>query len=212
MIVKSMPVGLLQCNCTILGCEKTREAIVVDPGGDPERILETLKELDLRPVKILHTHAHFDHMHGTQALQEARELETYLHPGDTFLVEGYSKQPELVGLPFELGPAPRIDTDLEGSETLRFGEQGALVVHTPGHTPGSCCFTLSTPEGLLLLSGDTLFQSGIGRTDFPGGNHDQLMGSIRDRLLCLDDNTRVITGHGPETTIARERAQNPFLR
>lgn len=212
MIVKSFPVGLLQCNCTILGCERTREALVIDPGGEPERILEELEELDLKPVKILHTHAHFDHMHGTSALQTARELETFLHAGDTFLVEGYSQQPKLVGLPFDLGPAPRIDSGLEGSQTLRFGEEAALVLHTPGHTPGSCCFTVPLEDRLLLLSGDTLFRDGVGRTDFPGGSYEQLMGSIRDRLLALEDTTRVITGHGPETTIERERRQNPFLQ
>jgi glyoxylase-like metal-dependent hydrolase (beta-lactamase superfamily II) len=111
-----------------------------------------------------------------------------------------------------LGPAPRIDTDLEHQQTLRFGEQATLVLHTPGHTPGSVCFSLKTPDGMLLLAGDTLFRMSVGRTDFPGGDADQLQGSIRDQILSLDDDTRVITGHGPETTVGFERRANPFLR
>lgn len=212
MIVESFPVGLLQCNCTILGCEKTREAIVVDPGGDVERIQARLRAHGLRVVKIIHTHAHFDHVHGTHDLQEATGAETLLHSGDDFLIQGYREQPRLVGMMFDTGPAPRIDGGLEAGSTIPFGEAGTLVLHTPGHTPGSCCFSLKTDEGHLLLSGDTLFRMGVGRTDFPGGSYDQLQGSIRDHILTLDAATRVIPGHGAETTIAFERANNPFLQ
>lgn len=212
MIIESFPVGMLQCNCTILGCEKTREAIVVDPGGDVERIQARLEAHGLRVVKIIHTHAHFDHVHGTRQLQGATGAETLLHPGDTYLIDGYREQPRMVGFHFDTGPPPRIDGGLEGGETLSFGEAGTLVLHTPGHTPGSCCFSLETGDGQLLLSGDTLFRGSVGRTDFPGGDSDQLQGSIRDHILGLDQRTRVIPGHGIETTIAYERAHNPFLR
>lgn len=212
MIVESFPVGMLQCNCTIVACEKTREAIVVDPGGEVERILATCKERDLKVVKIVHTHAHFDHVQGTKELQEATGAETLLHPGDGYLIEGYRQQPLMVGMMFDTGPPPRIDGDLEAGQDLRFGEQASLVLHTPGHTPGSCCFSLMTPEGMLLLSGDTLFNLGVGRTDFPGGDSDQLQTSIRSQLLTLEGSTRVIPGHGPETTIEVERRQNPFLQ
>lgn len=212
MIVKSFPVGMLQCNCTIVACEKTKEAIVVDPGGEPERILDLLRRMDLRAVGIVHTHAHFDHIHGTRAVQDAAGCSTYLHPGDTFLVDGFREQPALVGLRFDTGPAPRIDAALEHGQTLSFGDEHSLVLHTPGHTPGSVCFSLKTPDGMLLLSGDTLFRASVGRTDFPGGSFEQLQSSIRDRLLPLDPDTRVIPGHGPETTLRFERANNPFLR
>ncbi len=212
MIVHAMPVGLLQCNCTIIGCPKTREAIVVDPGGDVETILEVVARHDLRVVKVLHTHAHFDHCAGTEDLRHKTGAEALLHPGDQFLVDHFARQGELVGLPMDLGPGPTLDGALEDGQTVRFGEGSSLVLHTPGHTPGSVCFSLRTPDGMLLLSGDTLFQMGVGRTDFPGGSWDQLQASIRDRLFALEDATRVIPGHGPETTIGNERRNNPFLR
>jgi glyoxylase-like metal-dependent hydrolase (beta-lactamase superfamily II) len=212
MIVKSFPVGLLQCNCTIVACPKTKQAIVVDPGGEEEKILAELKARDLTVVQIIHTHAHFDHVGATRAVQAATGAEVLLHPGDTYLIETFREQPKMVGLPIDLGEAPTIDRELEHMQTLEFGEQHTLVLHTPGHTPGSVCFSLKTDEGMLLLSGDTLFKMGIGRTDFPGGNSDQLLGSIQDRILGLDDDTRVIPGHGPETTVGFERRSNPFLR
>lgn len=211
MIVVSMPVGLLQCNCTILGCPKTREAVVVDPGGDVETILGVVAELDLKVVKIVHTHAHFDHVHGTEALRVKTGAETLLHSGDQFLIDGFSRQGEMVGLMLDLGPGPQIDGQLDEGQELRFGEAASLVLHTPGHTPGSVCFTAQTPDGPLLLSGDTLFKLGIGRTDFPGGDYGLLQASIRDRLLPMEGGTRVIPGHGPETTLDYERANNPFL-
>ncbi|MGE0712295.1 MAG: MBL fold metallo-hydrolase [Planctomycetota bacterium] len=203
---------MLQCNCTILGCERTGEAIVVDPGGDVERIAAALAARGLRAVKIVHTHAHFDHIGGTGELRAQTGAETLLHPGDTFLVEGFSAQARMIGIPLDLGPGPTIDTPLEGGLELRFGHEVSLTLHTPGHTPGSCSFSLKTPDGMLLLSGDTLFNQGIGRTDFPGGDYDQLQTSIRSQLLTLDGATRVIPGHGPETTIDAERRLNPFLR
>lgn len=207
-----MPVGLLQCNCTILGCPTTKEAVVVDPGGEPERILAEVEALGLKVVRVIHTHAHFDHVHGTQAVQDATGAETLLHPGDQYLIDGFREQPKMVGMMFDTGPPPRIDAELAAGQTIRFGEGAALCLHTPGHTPGSVCFSLKTRDGMLLLSGDTLFNMGVGRTDFPGGDHQALQTSIREQLLVLDDETRVIPGHGPETTIATERRANPFLR
>jgi len=212
MIVETFPVGLLQCNCVIVGCPTTREAVVVDPGGDPDRVLEAVERHGLRVVKVVHTHAHFDHVGGTAEVRERTGAETLLHPGDDALIDHYNVQPKLVGLDLQLGPGPTIDGALEDGQTVRFGEAATLVLHTPGHTPGSVCFSLATPDGMLLLSGDTLFRLGVGRTDFPGGSADQLQASIRDRLLPLDERTRVIPGHGPETTIGFERLNNPFLR
>lgn len=213
MIVESFPVGLLQCNCTILGCPRTREAIVFDPGGDVERILAALGRHGLRARAIAHTHAHFDHVGGTAELQAATGAEVLLHPGDRFLMDDLAAQLTWVGLPrLDLGPAPRVDAELGHDQSLSFGDQGARVIHSPGHTPGSCCFSLATPDGALLLAGDTLFRGSVGRTDFPGGDADALLTSIEERLLVLDERTRVITGHGPETTIGWERRHNPFLR
>jgi len=213
VIVETHPVGLLQCNCTIVGCPQTREAIVVDPGGDAPLILERVAALGLKVVRIVHTHAHFDHVMGTRELQEATGAPVDLHPDEHFLYDDLAAQLALVGLPpaIEIPAAPPVDHHLEDGETLRFGEAGTLVIHSPGHTPGSCCFSLPTADGLLLLAGDTLFRGSVGRTDFPRGSFDALQASIRDRLLPLDDATRVIPGHGPETSIGLERRQNPFL-
>lgn len=214
MIVESFPVGFLQCNCTIVGCPRTRQALVVDPGGDVPLIEETLARHGLRVAAIVHTHAHFDHVAGTGELARKTGAPVLLHPGDRFLWDDLAGQLGWVGLrgAFPIPPAPPPDQELSAGQTVRFGEQGTLVLHTPGHTPGSVCFSLGTPEGLLLLSGDTLFAGSIGRTDFPGGDHEQLLTSIHERLLPLEDSTRVIPGHGPATTIGAERRQNPFLR
>lgn len=212
MIVHTQPVGLLQCNCTILGCPKTRQAIVVDPGGDVEDLLAVLARHELKVAAIVHTHAHFDHCAGTEALRVKTGASAWLHPGDQFLVDHFARQGELVGIPLDLGPGPTIDDPLEDGQTIPFGAAASLVIHTPGHTPGSVCFSVQTPDGMLLLSGDTLFQMGVGRTDFPGGSWEQLQASIRERLFTLEDATRVIPGHGPETTIGAERRDNPFLR
>ena len=212
MIVESMPVGFLQCNCTIVGCPKTRQALVFDPGGDVPAILAALERHGLSVAAIVHTHAHFDHVGGTGELQRSTGAKVCLHPGDRFLWDDLSGQLGWVGLRgIPIPPAPPVDQELAHGDTLRFGEQGSLVIHTPGHTPGSVCFSVACPEGMLLLSGDTLFAGGIGRTDFPGGDTGQIMASLHDRVLALDDRTRVIPGHGPETTIGRERRSNPFL-
>jgi hydroxyacylglutathione hydrolase len=213
VIIESFPVGPLQCNCTILGCPRTQEALVVDPGGDAPRILESLKRHGLRCVAIAHTHAHFDHVMATGELQEATGARVSLHPEDAFLYDDLAAQLTWVGMPrMPIPPAPPVDAPLEDKQELVFGESSSLVIHSPGHTPGSVCFSCRVDDRMLLLSGDSLFRQGIGRTDFPGGDHDQLQASIRERLLVLDGETRVIPGHGPETTIEFERHSNPFLR
>jgi hydroxyacylglutathione hydrolase len=215
MIVETLPVGMLQCNCTILGCEDTKEAIVVDPGGDIDRITEILKHHDLTVKKIIHTHAHIDHVWGTAELHEKVGGEVSLHPGDVFLYENLEMQGNMLGI-----PAPtttEIKSELKDNELLKFGNGYALVLHTPGHTPGSVCFCVrrkansDNSEEQILLSGDTLFRRGIGRTDLWGGDQNQIFESIKDRLFSLEDDTRVIPGHGPETHIGEERTNNPFL-
>lgn len=210
MIVKSFPVGLLQCNCTVLGDPSTREAIVVDPGDDIARVLGALREDGLTCRAILNTHTHLDHVGANQALKEATGARLMLHEADLPLYDNLDVQAAMLG---GILPAPRragVDEHIAQGDQVKAGGLVAEVLHTPGHTPGSLCFHL---EGAipLLLSGDTLFAGGIGRTDLWGGDYDQEIASIRTRLLGLDDHTRVIPGHGPETTIGLERRRNPFL-
>lgn len=215
MILECFPVGPLQCNCAIIACEKTKTAMVMDPGGDVDRIVEVLEHHDLKLNYIIHTHAHIDHVLGTRELQQRCGGVIALHPGDRFLYENLEMQALMLGIPAK--PVSPIEHDLDHMESLSFGEEYALVLHTPGHTPGSVCFSLKrqnpsgSAEEMLLLSGDTLFKRGIGRTDLPGGDGSQIMSSIRQRLLTLDDDTLVIPGHGPATHIGEERAKNPFL-
>ena len=211
MLVETVPVGVLGCNCTIVACDETREAIVVDPGGDADKILDVVRANRLEVKQVLHTHAHFDHVLGTRDVKEGTGARIRLHPGDDFLYQSLAMQASWLGMRVEKDVLP-VDEPLRHQETITFGKTGTLVLHTPGHTPGSCCFSLRTEKGMLLLSGDTLFQNSVGRTDLPGGDQDTLFDSIRRELLPLDDETRVICGHGPETTIARERRKNPFLR
>ena len=210
MLVETFPVGMLACNCTIVACERTREAIVVDPGGDAPRILDFVKANGLAVRRVIHTHAHFDHVLGTKEVHDATGARVGLHPGDAFLYDNLAMQASWLGLTVR-ERAPAVSDALDDGQTLAFGDDAALVIHTPGHTPGSCCFSLRTREGMLLLSGDTLFRGSIGRTDLPGGDSERIMESLRSRILPLDDDTRVIPGHGPETRIGFERKKNPFL-
>ncbi|MBU6428456.1 MAG: MBL fold metallo-hydrolase [Cyanobacteria bacterium REEB65] len=208
MIVETFPVGALACNCTILGCERTRRAIVVDPGDDPERILARLQALRLEPVAAFHTHAHFDHLMATRALKEALGPEILLHRDDLPLYDNLQRQVAMFGMRAD-DPLP-VDRFVAHDEDLAWGEGSGTVIHTPGHTPGSVC--LHVPELGLLLAGDTLFMRGVGRTDLWGGSFERLEESIRDRLYVLPPETTVIAGHGPATTIGAERSQNPFVR
>jgi glyoxylase-like metal-dependent hydrolase (beta-lactamase superfamily II) len=211
VLVETFPVGMLQCNCTVLACERTREAIVVDPGGDADRILDVVRSNGLTVKHVIHTHAHFDHVLGTRAVHDATGASVGLHPGDRFLYDNLAQQASWFGLELE-EEAPPIDAPLADGATLEFGDDAALVLHTPGHTPGSCCFSLKVGKSeMLLLSGDTLFKGGIGRTDLPGGDTKTIMESLHKRILTLDDDTRVIPGHGPETHVGFERRRNPFL-
>lgn len=209
MILETFAVGPLQCNCVIIGCEETRHALVVDPGDDVDRILLTLDRHRLRVSAILHTHAHFDHVGATRPLHEATGAPTYLHPDDSFLYDHLEQQAAMFGLK---APEPaKIERWFQEGETIEAGMVSARVLHTPGHSPGSVSFHLPGKVG-SLLSGDTLFAGSIGRTDLWGGSHEQIMRSIRTRLLSFPDETEVIPGHGPATTIGREKKSNPFLQ
>lgn len=205
LIHKIVETGPLQVNCQILGSKETGLAVLIDPGGDAGMLLQRLGHLGLRLSHIINTHGHFDHIGGVSELQEATGCPFWLHPGDRFLVAGASQHAATWGLPF--GPSPRIDRELVNGETLEVAGLTLDVIHTPGHTPGGVC--LRWPEGMAV--GDTLFAGSVGRTDLPGGNHGHLLASIREHLLPLGDNVACHPGHGPSTTLGRERTFNPYI-
>jgi glyoxylase-like metal-dependent hydrolase (beta-lactamase superfamily II) len=210
MIHRALAVGPLQCNCHVLADEKTKEAVIIDPGDDAAAVLEAAK--GLRVVSILHTHCHFDHMGGTRAVAEATGAEILIHKADLGYYEHLAKQVAILARDFGLrGPLPRdplpVSRFLRHGETVRFGSHALNVLHTPGHTEGSCCFHR---EG-QLFSGDTLFAGSVGRTDLPGGNFEQEADSIRARLYPLDPETKVWPGHGPPTSIGEEREHNAVV-
>ena len=208
MIREILPVGLLGCNCVILGDEASGEAVVVDPGDQADQILLTLARLKLKVVAILHTHAHIDHLGATAALARATAAPTYLHVADRFLHDMLPQQAMLLGIsPIE---AQSIDHLLKDNDSVRFGGSELGVMHTPGHSPGSVSLVVAGHD--LCLSGDTLFAGGIGRTDLWGGDFDAITRSIKDRLYTLNGAVQVIPGHGPQTSIDRERRTNGFVR
>ena len=208
MIHEILPVGLLQCNCSILGDETSREAIVIDPGDDITRIVALLAKHQLTVKQIIITHAHIDHIAGALRLKEITGAPILYNQLDLPLVKMMDIQAGWLGIPTPKVSAP--DEDLRDGQTISIVGLTGSVIHTPGHTQGSSCLYL--PDQTLLIAGDTLFAGSVGRTDLPGGNTQQLLKSIHDRLLTLPDDTKVIPGHGPNTTIATERSENPFLQ
>ncbi len=208
MIAETFPVGPLQCNCTLLGDPVTRKAIVIDPGGDADLILERLRKHNLEVVHILHTHAHLDHFMASGKMKEATGATLSLHPEDRMLWDHLEDQCRYFGIPYEPVPAP--DHELEHEEEVALPNGRGVALHTPGHTPGSMCFHFESEQ--LLVAGDTLFQGSIGRTDLWGGDYSTIERSIRERLYTLDEATQVITGHGDPTSIGREMRFNSFIR
>jgi hydroxyacylglutathione hydrolase len=209
MILETFPVGLLQCNCTIIGDETSREAVVVDPGDDPDVILARLQQHGLTLKQIVCTHAHIDHVGAIYDLQQKAETPASIHEADLTLFDNLAVQAQWLGIkPPTRGHIDRFlnDGGVIGCSGVELG-----VVHTPGHTPGSTTFVLPT-DRKVLFTGDTLFLNSIGRTDLWGGSYEEIMASIQQRLMTFDDETIVITGHGPGTTIGNERRNNPFLR
>jgi glyoxylase-like metal-dependent hydrolase (beta-lactamase superfamily II) len=204
---ETFPVGLLQCNCSILSDDASREAIVVDPGDELPRVLAYLAAHGLTLRQIVVTHAHIDHIAGAQMLKAATGAPILYNQRDLPLVAMMEEQAAWLGVNPPVVSAP--DDDLADGQQLKLGGTSLEVIATPGHTQGSCC--LYVPEARLLLAGDTLFAGSIGRTDLPGGNHEQLLHSIHERVLVLPDATAVVAGHGAETTIGREREFNPWL-
>ncbi|MBF0279226.1 MAG: MBL fold metallo-hydrolase [SAR324 cluster bacterium] len=208
LFVKSFPVGPISCNCTILGDPVSKRAIVVDPGGDAGLILETLKKNDFSVIQIIHTHAHLDHFLASGEMKKVTGAPLAVHQADKFLWENLESQCKRFGIPYNPVPAP--DHWLEHEEELEINQFRGKAVHTPGHTPGSMSFSFE--EQKLLIAGDTLFQGSIGRTDLPGGDFQTIAESIKNQLYTLDEDTHVITGHGPPTTIGNEMRYNPFVQ
>jgi glyoxylase-like metal-dependent hydrolase (beta-lactamase superfamily II) len=212
MFVHTIPVGVFRCNCTILGCEATGKAIVIDPGDEPDRVLEIIRVEDLTVEHVLHTHAHIDHVMGTCELVEATGAPARLHSGDLRLWGMVGSVAEKYCIPAP--KMPPLGELLRDGEVIPFGDASVRVIYTPGHTSGSCCFDFEIAGRKTLLSGDTLFRGKIGiASPYPSKimNSERIVASIRQRLLSLEDDTRVLPGHGPETLIGVERRTNPFL-
>jgi glyoxylase-like metal-dependent hydrolase (beta-lactamase superfamily II) len=210
LIIKTFPVGPLGCNCTIVGHKGSGEAIVIDPGGDADEILLTLREYGLTRVRqILHTHAHFDHFLASGHVREATGAKLCLHRADEPLWNILDRQCAMFGIPFE--PVPPPDHWLSHEEELPLTDvvQGQAI-HTPGHSPGSMCFLFEAAG--TLVSGDTLFRGGIGRTDLWGGDAQAIERSIKKRLYTLDEDLTVIPGHGPTTVLGHEMRHNSYVR
>lgn len=207
MILETFPVGPLQCNCTILGDAEAGEAIVIDPGDDISRIHRRLTELGLKLKQILITHGHIDHVGGALKLKRLTGAPILLNENDLPLLKMMDAQAAWLGIQTPEVAAP--DASLDEGMTVGLDRYPAQVLHTPGHTQGSVCLHFAPLK--MVIAGDTLFAGSIGRTDLPGGNGRQIIDSIHTRLLTMADQTRVIPGHGPETTIGMERRRNPFL-
>lgn len=208
MILETFPVGPLACNCTLLGDDAAGEAIVVDPGDEVDRIHRRLSEHGLRLKQILITHAHIDHVGGALKLKRLTGAPIFLNQEDLPLLEMMAVQAAWLGV--DTPETARPDESLSEGMTVGLARYPAQVIHTPGHTQGSVCLHFAAMK--MVIAGDTLFAGSIGRTDLPGGNYGQIIESIHSRLLMLPDETRVLPGHGPETTLLKERQSNPFLQ
>lgn len=219
LIHEIIPVGWLQCNCSIVGDPETKECVVIDPGDEVERILEVIARHDLKVRAIVNTHAHIDHVGGLRKMREVTGAPVEMHSADLELYKMLDAQAAMIGM-----PAPEmteVDRVLREGDAVRWGGYSAEVIHTPGHTPGSICLHVPGPaeagkgsahQAGMLFAGDTLFAGSIGRTDLWGGSLDQILLSLRTKLLALPDTTLVFPGHGPSTSIGKERKSNPFLQ
>ena len=207
MIFRGLSVGMMDSNCYIIGCEETREGAIVDPGADAKRILKKVEELGLKIVAVILTHGHIDHIGALSDVREATGAPVMIHADDAPQLTDAGKNLSVyVGSKVSTKAAVRL---LQDNDKIEVGKITLEVIHTPGHTRGGISIKCA-PE--ILITGDTLFAGSIGRSDFPGGNHAQLISSIKTRLLIFPDETRVYPGHGPSSTIGEEKRFNPFLR
>jgi hydroxyacylglutathione hydrolase len=227
MIMQVLTLGPFQSNCYILGCAKTRAALVIDPGDEPDRIAADLARLELRPVVWLHTHGHIDHVSAAGALKPRFGGEILLHRADLPLYEAIRDQGEAFGVPIPM-MAP-VDRFVDEGDEVVWGQARGKVLHTPGHSPGGICLLVAGELMDLggstriaaagsakarpdwVFTGDLLFHGSVGRTDLPGGSYEVLMESIREKILPLPDETVVASGHGPLTTVGQEKRINPFV-
>lgn len=207
MIFKSLVVGPLGVNCFILGCETTGEGIIIDAGDDASRIIDTAEGLGLTISQVVNTHGHFDHVGANRAILDHFKAQLLIHEADSPMLARAADVARAYGLQGENSPQP--EKFLTDGMEIVFGTCRMTVLHTPGHTPGGCCLYLA--EEKTVITGDTLFADSIGRTDLPGGSHEQLLESIRTKLFTLPDDVTVYPGHGPETTIGHEKRHNPYF-
>jgi len=208
MIHVVMPVGLLKCNCSIFGDELSKQAFVIDPGDNIDKILAILDKHQLTVKAVVITHGHIDHIAGANKLRAATGAPVYMNGRDNPLLDAMDIQAGWLNIPTP--ERPQVDSDAADGALLHLSETDFHIMHTPGHTPGSLCLWI--PSESKLIAGDTLFRDSIGRTDLPGGDSRQILSSIQTRLMHLPEETTVIPGHGPSTTIGREKERNPFLR
>ncbi|MTI70963.1 MAG: MBL fold metallo-hydrolase [Firmicutes bacterium] len=206
MILKRLPAGIYAANCYIIGCNETKNAMIIDPAGDEEKIINTIKDLDLKVEGIILTHAHGDHIGALKKLKSYFNVPIMLHENDKYLLEdsnkNLSKQMSMEDV--EITP----DVLLKDKEKINIGKLKAEIIHTPGHTKGS----ISIKVDESVITGDTLFTGSIGRTDLLGGSFEEIIDSIKNKLMVLDDNIKVYPGHGPSSTIEKERKTNPFIK
>lgn len=206
MIVKTLAVGPIMANCYIIGCEESRNAAVIDPGDEADRILVALSEEKLTVKYILNTHGHFDHVGANKRLKDVTGAKLAIHPDDAAMLDTVNMAAASFGMAGENSPPP--DVLIKDGDKITFGSISLRVIHTPGHSPGGVSFHT---DGIVFV-GDTLFAGSIGRTDFPGGDYNTLISSVKNKLFVLPDDVTALTGHGPATTIGHEKQTNPFFR
>jgi glyoxylase-like metal-dependent hydrolase (beta-lactamase superfamily II) len=208
MLIDTIVVGAFQENCYIVADEETRDAVVIDPGDEPEKILSNIARHDISVKYILLTHAHLDHIMGVRLVKETLNPELLMHQADSFLYDNLVEQAAQYG--FQAAPPLPVDRYFNEGDHITLGHLDIEIIHTPGHSPGGVSLVLPG-HPTVVFGGDTLFSQSIGRTDLPGGSYDTLLNAIRDKLLTMDTDTIIYPGHGPQTTIGFEKEHNPFL-
>lgn len=206
MLIEVIVVGMIQANCFIVADTETKEAIIIDPGGDAPVIARRIESLGLKPKAIIATHGHFDHVEGIATLSKLLKVPTYAHKEDMFIIENIQKQGALFGVMIE--ETPKIDKELTDNMELKFGNLTAKMLHTPGHSPGSVSILIDDH----LFAGDLIFARSIGRTDLGGGDYETLINSVNNKVFTLPEETKIHPGHGPDTTVGTEKQLNPFFR
>jgi len=200
-----IPVGCLETNCYLVYSENSKECAIVDPGADADKIIDMIEKHSLKPIMIINTHGHFDHVGANKDIKENYNIPLLIHPFDVPMLEMVKQTAKLYGIKVDNSPPP--DRSIHDGDCIDIGNDSLTVIHSPGHSPGS----ISLHQDSILFSGDTLFCRGVGRTDVPGGSWETLKNSIKTRLLTLPENTLVLPGHGPKTYIGQEKKLNPFI-